>query len=195
MSDVSVYRIRWEDVNRFQALLYDLPEIPRELRVFDGRPKSEWWEPVPVYSDAPRLEVPTFWHLIGVATIVVTPDIATEFERFFVPAGELLPLRLSGTGIEFFALNILNDVDCLNPAAYDLDDLELYTDFLEHRLPESGLFKIPQVDEVEIFYLERLGDEHSFKDLVEENGYRGITFEPVWSNDGSIRPVNILAMM
>lgn len=194
MSEATVHRVRWDDLERYQVLLYDLPEIPASLRVFDGRPKADWWEAQTVYSDSPRLEAPDIWHLVGVATIVVSPDVASELASFFIPVGELLPLRMSGTNEELLALNVLRDVDCLNPAAYKLEDLELYTDFVEHRLPESGLFKIPQIDEVEIFYLERDDDASSLREVIDGGGYTGITFEPVWSNDGAVQPVNVLGL-
>jgi hypothetical protein len=107
-----------------------------------------------------------------VATIVASAEVTHELASFLVPVGELLPLRMSGTNEELLALNILRDVDCINPSAYNLEALELYTDFLEHRLPESGLFKIPQVDEIEIFYLERDDAPSSRRGVTEGGGLR-----------------------
>jgi hypothetical protein len=189
----TIHIVRWDDPDRYQALLYDLPAVPRELRTFDGRAKRGTWETPPVYVDGPRLEAPDFWRLVGSATIVVSPQLAQELGGFLHPVGELLPLRLSGTGETLLALNILRDVDCLDPAADDLDNLNVLTQFLVHRLDESGLFKIPQVDDVEIFYLERTDDAETLRQTIETRGLRGIHFVPVWSSDGSIEPVNLLS--
>jgi hypothetical protein len=105
-----------------------------------------------------------------------------------------LQLRVSGTGEQLHALNILRDVDCLNPEAYRLDDLEMYTDFLEHRLAESGLFKIPQADDFALFYLERPDDDQSLRETISVRELRGLRFQAVWSSDGEIDPVNLLGV-
>lgn len=193
MSEAVVHRLVWEDLGRFQSLLYDLPEVRPELRSFQGRAKEEWWEPPPVYSDMPRLAEPDLWHLVGVATIVMAPEVAEELGGFLHAAGELLPLRMSGTNRTLFALNILRDVDCLDPTRYRPQEGDAWTDFIEHRLDESGLFKVPQLDDVEIFHLERSDDDERLPETIERNGYRGVRFEPVWADDGSVSPVNLLA--
>jgi hypothetical protein len=189
-----VYRVRWDDLDRYQALMYDLPDAPSELTTFNGVSKASWWEPPPVYSDSPRLEEPDLWHLSGCAAIVMLPAVAEELAEYLHPVGELLRLRRSGSDEGFVALNILRDVDCLNPDAYRIDDLEIYTDFIEHRLPEGGLFKVPQVDDVEIFCLERDDDGETFRDAIDRLSLRGLRFDPVWSTDGTVGPVNLLAL-
>jgi hypothetical protein len=194
MSESLVYRIRWEDLEHYQALLYDLPETPQALQWFDGTSKGDWWDAPPVYSDMPRLKAPDLWHLVGVATIVMSLEVVEELAAFLHPVGELLPLRMSGTGEGLLALNILRDVDCLNLERYRDAELEVWTDFVPHRLPESGLFKVPQVDRVEIFYLERSDDGETLRARISENDYHGIIFEPVWSSDGDVEPINLVAM-
>src|SRR4029077_9984253 len=99
-----------------------------------------------------------------------------------------LPLRLSGSNETFLALNILRDIDCLNPDAYRINDLEVYTDFIAHRLPESGLFKIPQVDHLQIFYLERDDDEETLREAIERHGFSGLSFRPGWAGGGPHTP-------
>jgi hypothetical protein len=192
MSDAVVYLVGWEDLIRYQSFLYDLPKTPHELRHFDGASKEDWWEPPPIYSEYPRREAPDFWHLFGVATILTSPTVVEELGGFFHPVGELLPMRATGTNETFLALNILRDVDCLNPDAYRIDDLEIYTDFIAHRLPESGLFKVPQVDNTTIFYLERSDDDETLREAIDARGYRGLRFDPVWSSEGSVVPINLL---
>jgi hypothetical protein len=61
VSDAMVYSFRWEDLERFQSLAYDLADAPREMTRFNGVAKSDWWQPPPVYAELPRLERPDFW--------------------------------------------------------------------------------------------------------------------------------------
>jgi hypothetical protein len=194
MRTATVYAVTWENLSRYQSLLYDLPDVPSGLRVFNGRAKESWWEPPPVYVEQPRLEAPDFWHLFGVGTFVMKPRLAETLGAFLHPVGELLPLRLSGANETLLALNILRDIDCLNPSAVDIDSLEVYSDFVPHRLPVSGLFKVPPVDRVHIFYLERSDDPASLRTVIETNRYRGLRFDPIWSSDGSIAPVNLMTL-
>ena len=49
------------------------------------------------------------------------------------------------------------------------------------------MFKVPQVDDVEIFYLERSDDEETLRDSIERHGFRGLRFDPVWANDGGVK--------
>ena len=194
VGDATVFRVRPDDLERYQALLYDLPEVPAAVRKFDGTPKSDWWERVPLYSDAPRLEAPDIWHLVGAAAFVMSSVVAETLRGFLHPVGELLPVRVVGAEESFEVLNIVRDVNCLNPEADRLDDLEMYSDFIEHRLPESGLFKIPQTDTVDIYCLERSDDDDTFRDALHRHGYSGLRFEAVWASDGSIRPFNLIGL-
>lgn len=187
-----MYLVEWDDLDRYQSFLYDLPDVPRELYRFDGQSRRDSWTPQPIYAERPRLEPPDLWHLWGTATIVMAPPVAELLADFVDPVGELLPLRRSGTGETFLALNILRDVDCLDPAGDNLDELELYTMFVEDRLPESGLFKIPQCDDVAIFYLDRAGEEETLREAIERHDLHGLLFVPVWASDGSVAPVNLL---
>jgi hypothetical protein len=152
-----------------------LVERSRLTRLGPRRPIQE---PVPLDSDAPRLEVPDIWHLLGSAAFVMSSGVVERLAGFLHPVGELLPVRVVGASDSFEVLNILRDVNCLNPEADRIDDLEIYSDFVEHRLPESGLFKIPQLDTVDIFYLERTGDDDTLQNALDCNGYSGLRFEP-----------------
>ncbi len=182
------------DVNRFQALLIDLPEsqTPVSTFTFGGVSKADAWSPLPVYSDRPRLEEPDIWHLVGCAVLVMSKATVEALEPFVSMAGELLPVISSETSDELYALNILEDVACLDPTAYDLDALTLYPRFIEHRLPETGLFKVPQIDTVDIFCVERSDDHDSFRSRVEARGLGGVTFKRVWSSSQGAADVNLM---
>lgn len=190
MGNAVVTRIRF-DVDRYQYFLYDLPGPPLELLLFDGTPRSMSWLPQPIYIEQPRLEPPDIWHLGGAAVLVMDDSVIEQLEPFISVAGELLPLYISGSGERFNALNILRDIDCLEPGTFALDDLELYPTFLEHRLPETGLFKIPQLDTTEIFHVERADDDASFRSLVQERAFRGIEFDVVWSSRDGAASLNL----
>jgi hypothetical protein len=182
MTDTTVYEIGF-DVERFQALLVDLPEEQTSVETwtFDGTPKAGSWTPLPVYSDRPRLERPDVWHLVGAAVLAMDAETIGSLEPFVRRAGELLELTRSDTRDLLYALNILEDIDCLDPTAWDLDKLFLCPRFLEHRLPETGLFKIPQSDTVDIFSVERTDDDDSFRRRIDRLGLKGLTFRLVWS--------------
>lgn len=185
-----VSRLRF-DVERFQYFLFDRFDLPLEMLLFDGTPRRETWQPQPIYVERPRLEPPDIWHLAGAAILVMDDDVVKRIEPFVSMAGELLPVYVAGTGEPYHALNILADIDCLRPGSYSLDYLEFYPDFLEHRLPETGLFKISQLDTAETFHVERADDRESFRLRVEENGLRGLEFEPVWSSETGPPSLNL----
>jgi hypothetical protein len=186
-----VYRIRFEG-SRFQALAYDLPNPDMRLWHFGGQSKADSWIPQPVFIDRPRAEPPDIWHLFGAAVLVMSRETIVNLEPFVSAAGELLPLIVSGWNERLFALNILEDIDCIEPSAYSLDDLELYPHFIEHRLPESGLFKIPQTDTVDIFCLDRDEDLDTFPGRIQAHGLRGIAFQRIWSTAEGPEAVNLL---
>ena len=146
VDETTVFRVGWTDLDRYQSLLVDLADPPYEVwDQFAGAPLADAWVPLPVYIEQPRLEQPSFWKLIGAAVIAMEDEVIDLVAEFIYPVGELLPLIESGTGRKFSALNILRDIDCLSPSAVQVESLTFTPDFLAHRLPESGLFKVPQV--------------------------------------------------
>jgi hypothetical protein len=191
MSDATVYRVKWSP-DRYQALLYDLPEIPDHLLKFDGTSKLDSWTAPPVYVDQPRLDKPDIWQLVGASVIVVSDDVAARLDPFLTTVGELLPVVVTGSSDALFALNILDDIDCLDSLQVIAQELFVPPVFLKHRLPESGLFKVPQLDKVQIFYLERDEDHDSLRRRVEDEGLHGLVFEAVWSAAHGPRIPNLL---
>jgi hypothetical protein len=190
VSEATVHRIGF-DVVAYQALVFDLPNPTREDFRFAGQSKLVSWVPRRVYVDGPRRERPDIWHLFGAAVLVMSESIVALLEPFVTGAGELLPLVVSGTDEELLALNVLEVHDLIDPAAYSLDTLELYPHFLAHRLPESGLFKLPQTDTVDIFHLERVEDDDSFRARVERHALKGIEFQRVWSSKTGPEAMNL----
>src|SRR3954471_20290589 len=139
MSESTVHRVTF-DLDRYQALVYDLPGGQPEP--FDGVSRASTWLPQPVYVAGPRLERPDIWFLFGSGALVFDEEVARQLEPFVSYAGELLELRLSPNDEQLWALNVLQDVDALDPSGCSDDDVRIVPRFIEHRLPESGLFKV-----------------------------------------------------
>lgn len=192
MTDTMVYRIKF-GVGQYQVLLFDLPDPDAEgLFDFDGTPKLGGWGTPPVYVPRPRQERPDIWFLIGADTMAMTEMTAALVEPFVSSSGELLPLALSGSNEKLFALNVLGTTDCIDPAAYSFQTSELYPQFVEGKLPRSGLFKIPQTRRTRIYCVERATDEVSFRQQVENYSLTGIGFEAIWSTAEGAKPINLL---
>lgn len=194
--DVSVvYRVTW-DVERFQVLLYDVPEESMEpdLWMFDGTPRARSWTPLPVYADAPRLERPDIWCLAGAAVIVVPQSVGQELDSHLWATGELLALESRDFDEPLLLLNITRDVDCVDRGASTFDDaLTMSLSFHPDRLPESGLFKVPECDTTEVLYLERDSDGDPLRRRLAESGLRGPQFEPIWSSETGATKVDFFA--
>lgn len=182
------------DVTNYQSFLYDLPES--ELRVddflFNGTSKLASWLPKPIYSDRPRLAKPDIWHLFGAAVMVMFEPTIESLQPFVAQAGELLPLKITDTGETAFALNVLDDIDCLDKKESQLDDpTRRFLSFAEHRLPEEGLFKVPEYDTVDIYVVEWGDDDRSFRRAIETNALQGISLTPIWSTKTGVIPFDL----
>ena len=80
MGEATVYRVRWADLNRYQAFLFDVDEADASFDLwgqFAGVSLADTWVPLPIYSDQPRLERPSFWHLVGAGVIVMDREVIT----------------------------------------------------------------------------------------------------------------------
>jgi hypothetical protein len=89
-----------------------------------------------------------------------------------------------------YMLNVTVVRDAVEPGAYSMNDLSLYPRFLEHRLPDSGLFLLPQ-DSVKIFSVDRDDDDETLLGRIEELGLTGMSFVHVWSTTGGAEPLNL----
>jgi hypothetical protein len=113
--------------------------------------------------------------------------VRTQFEM----AGELLPLPCDG--VELTVLNVLECINCLDHERSTWlttkDGQRIYPDpfkkgsyvFHAERLPESSLFKIPELRQGRVLCRERDGDpELEFKAAVELHGLVGLKFQLLW---------------
>jgi hypothetical protein len=196
MTETRVYLVSW-DVERFQAYLYDLPDEDVSLddhMLFNGHSKLESWKPLPIYSDQPHLERPDIWYHTATFMPVMSEEVIDQLAPFMSEAGELLPLIVSGTGDEVYMVNVLVVRDAVEPGAYSLDELWAYPRFIEHRLPDTGLFLLPQLSG-KIFYVERDDDEETLIGRIEACGLRGMSFVPVWSSTSGPAPLNLFEVV
>lgn len=200
MAETIVCIIEW-DVERFQAYLYDLPDDELSLErhmEFVGRSVLEGWEPLPVYSDQPRLEQPNIWYQTETHMPVLSAAVVDELEPFVSRSGELLPLVVSRSDETVYLLNVLQVRDALEPHAYSFWEERFEPQFIEHRLPDTGLFLLPH-SRGDIFHVDRDNDQESLRRRIMRLGLRGMEFLPVWSStegplvQSLIEPVPIAA--
>jgi hypothetical protein len=184
MDSTYVHAVEFQ-LDGFQSLVFDAPDLPVSAYMFDGTSRISSWSPPAVYSPYPRRRKPDLWHLFGVAGIVIPAHLTMNLEPFLSKAGELLPLK--STNGDFLLLNILEDIDCLDSFGSDLKAIPPRLSFIEHRLDETGLFKVPETDTADIYHVEREDDEDSFRKRIQALELTGLRFEPVWtSRQGSI---------
>jgi hypothetical protein len=191
MSVTSVSRVTF-DGNQYQQLGYDLADPTLDLYRFNGTSRLETWTPQPVYVHHPRLRRPDIWHLAGAAALVFEDSTVPELEPYVSAAGELLELIYRDHSDRLLLLNITQDVDCLDVAASSLGPVNWRLSFLEHRMPESGLFKIPQADAVHVLCLEHEDEADSFRKRVASLELTGLDFEPVWSSSDGPREFSLM---
>ena len=189
MSTTTIYRLTF-DLGEFQQLGFDLPEPPLDLYDLSGDSKPDW-TPQPVYSPYPRLKRPDTWDLAGTAAFAMDEHTVDLLEPHITQAGELLPLNFMPNGEQLLLLNVLQDVDCLDSSRSVLDSLELVVEFVEHRLPGEGLFKVPELDTTQIFVLESSERTSSFRHKVAHHDLAGVGFEAVWSDERGAIPSNL----
>ena len=189
MTRTTIFRVTF-DANRYQQFGYDLSEPEIDLLFFNGEPRKATWAPQPVYVHHPRLKRPDIWRLAGAGLLTFEKETANRLEPFLSSAGELLSLTVSGGG-KAFALNITQDVDCLDVEASILGPVQWRLSFLPHRLPASGLFKVPQCDTLNL-YLERDTEPDSFRHRIDSNNLVGIDFEKIWTSSGGATDFSLL---
>lgn len=170
------------DVRRFPVLVYAVPEPSLEMYMFDGRPRTEWVE-LPVEVEGRTTAYPDIWRLSGAAGLVMGASATQALEPWLSHVAELLPLVFGGVRLWF--VNILRVVDCLD---YDSSMIAVGTQslcFVEDRLPESGLFKVPDLSTSHIFTCDVGGG--GFAEQCRAQGLEGLVFSDVWtSHEGPI---------
>jgi hypothetical protein len=163
---------------------------------FDGVPVDEkTWVPPEMRVFYPRFPAPDFWHLwMNCGAFGVKPHAIGIVEPFLLQAGQLLPLPIKGVN-----LSICNILECQHCIDEEKSEWQLHPIdgrrttirrpfFVAKDIPESSLFKIPELP-LEIYTWEENADpEQEFKACVEANNLPGLIFEPMWSEESGIIP-------
>ena len=80
-------------------------------------------------------------------------------------------------------------------SATDIDPIEPTFVFSEDRLPERGIFKVPEFASTDTFCVERDSGSDSFRERVSRLGLKGVGFSQVWSSDAGSTPYDSLAFL
>ncbi len=167
--------------NEYENLGWDSSISLKEKKTFDGRRKSDGWKPIRVK----RLYDREFGN-----TLSLTPNLPV-FDKEAVNIlgnlinefGEILPL--SFVDGEFYAINVIEVLDCIN---YDEAEFDMYEDgsrimcfnkyaFNESAVKGKHIFKIIDEPRRSPF----VSDE--FKERVLASGLTGFKFSLVWDSE------------
>jgi hypothetical protein len=179
-------------VEEYGTLLLDVPEakLPPPLH---GYAWGDTWHVLPVYKESPLAPQPDVWWVWGLGGFAFSPESVEDVEPFLSRSGELLPVAFSDGGGRLHVLNVTRVVDCLDLSVEEWEQGLAEPRFVEHRLGESELFKVPLLAGAHTFCLEWAGEE-SFRSRVEENGLSGLGFTTVWTSSGGPAVPNLMRM-
>ena len=180
---MKVYRVR-HDVNNYQSLFTNDKQF-YDIR-FDCTNKAATWNPPQMFVLEPLLKEGDFISLPGGAHLVVRQTGLSKVRRFFMEAGELLPISFQGQ-----ELTLLNITRCFNYLDHDhslflktAQGVNVYPKkyvFYADRWAECSLFKIPETRAGEVLTLEVASDpECEFKAAYEHYKMTGLKFELLW---------------
>ena len=155
-----------------------------ETQSFDGRNKSECWDPIKVkrmepekglsLSDTPWLNTPI---------PIFSGRVKKAMESFLGDAVEFLPITFDEG--EFWIVNVTNVLDCID---YEKAKLRRFASsgrvmlfekycFIKERVMDENIFKIPELPIMYPFVSDR------FKEQIELNKFCGFKFELVWDSE------------
>ncbi len=160
---------------------------------FNGKPLRETWKKIPqsMHDTEPDLPWSNFVrYLLG--NLVMSADVKNLIEDL---DSDFEWLQLPYSEKDIFVLNILNPVDCLDSENSEcsyfesggkkiLSAVSQWSFFISKLDPNKSLFKIPEMLSSDIFCTEGfLPPEKEFKHIVESNGFTGLKFKEVWSDE------------
>lgn len=179
--------------NQNEEIDLDLPNAER-LKLFDFScmPRSENWNVLTFYVINPFLKrcdiAPLLGNVLwGRTSILEDPVLYNHIHD----AGEVLPIKIGSE--DGFLLNVLNCGNVLNveeskwrvnPVTQSRGSLQNHV-FHPHRLPRSGLFKIPETCKSEILVVTHPNNclEDDFYLWYLHKGYNGLVFSELWSDE------------
>lgn len=138
------------------------------------KPVSGIWRPLYMRSEEP-MKHPDFFEIDGTDVLAASQRAVDRLKDFLNGRIELLPIHTDAGS--YYALNILNTVDCLDKEASEYTATKDGTivaysllEFDEEKLEGQGLFKIPQLPYA-IFLTSDIQEQ------CEEDGLEGLVFD------------------
>jgi hypothetical protein len=153
-----------------------------------GVQKLSTWTPPPIFVDKRERERGNFIHVWGFEDFAVDAKTCRILKPILEETCELLPF-LPLEGEQYYRINVLNTVDCLDeqktkwrmrPNGTKSTQIEEFQ-FNPTRFNRHTLFKLPK--RIGLLTVTGLGDEElEFKFLVENAGLTGLRFEEIWNS-------------
>ena len=164
--------------------------VRADIALGRGVRKLSTWRPLPLFVEKPERQKGNFAHLWGFEDFAIDSRACEILRPILEQTCELLPF-LPYEGHQYYRVNILNTVDCLNqektkwrmrPNGKRSNGIEEFQ-FDLTRVGHHSLFKLPKrTGLLTTSGLETGGPE--FKSLIEGAGLTGLKFEEVWSEGG-----------
>lgn len=159
---------------------------------FGGDAKAEGWGPAPrpVEILDPGRKPPDVVRLGGWGAFALTDNAARAIGQLLRPVSELLPVS-TADGELFHVVNVVPLTDALDAArtlgrrnsAGGFSFVQRYV-FDPSRVPRRTLFKVRERP-YNVFVLQGpVPPENDFKQRAEALGFRGVTFQEVWNDEG-----------
>jgi hypothetical protein len=152
---------------------------------FDGRSLKEGWEPLLYTKHIDEKKLPLGDKPNSLPSMPIVSHRALEcIKELIIPYVEVLPVYIDG--FEFFLINILDIIDCLD---YEKSELSYFRsdphdikkilkyEFLKDKIWDKVIFKIPE-NKLNVPFV-----TDQFKLEVEKHGLEGFRFEKVWDSE------------
>jgi hypothetical protein len=184
---MKVYRLA-ADTNNYQSI--GIPdeyykEYADMLR-FDCEPKASFWEQLSFPVLHPELPCGDFYGF-GNAGIVFTKKAYDVLYDYLSIYADFLPILFNGD--TYYLLNTTNCINVLDDSKteWNINDDGSRTSinkykFLPHRFTEDIIFKIQEDMNYDFTVLWGDDPEFDLKEIIKEEGLKGLVFEEVWSN-------------
>lgn len=187
MAKPTIYKLRSD--TKCQYLVTETEEGAFVNQTF-GTPLLEQWDPPLCRNYEPNLEPCDFmWVNIWLSSFAIRQGdpkmncIRGTWER----AGELLPCYVGPEKVPYWILNVTQCYNCLDhertTKKVNAEGRQFGWDklvFQKNMIPESSLFKIPEMSQSVFTHSNVFEVEDEFYRTVQDHGLRGIRFEKVW---------------
>lgn len=189
---MKIYKVT-PDLSNVKGFNFDKHNDTSLTITFEGKSCLEEWKKLPtsMHDTNPKLPWTDFLRFLT-NNLVMTSEVKSMLEHL---DADYEWLKLPFNEKDIFVLNILYPIDCFDEENADctyfefngvkeVDRVKKWS-FHKARLDENkSLFKIPEMLSQDIFCTEGfLPPEKEFKHIVESNGFTGLKFIEVWSDD------------